>query len=241
VVGSLFRSTHGFVPKVGSSVLVRTQSGVDRSLTVRAVVERVAMPGGLLVNSRQADALIGENGTRRVLVLAAGNKSSLSKLQRELGAALLGRTVGTVSVFSTIRPLETGEVFLRYVLLTAMLFDVFAAGVLVWRWADERRRLLLSSRSAAIGPAFLARSINQDATAHVGSASVLGAVAGVGLGWVLLQPGSRFQLPWLMLLAAVTVPTLVAAVVARFPSSPSSSRSGAALGAPSRATAASRA
>jgi ABC-type lipoprotein release transport system permease subunit len=217
VVADSFRTVNGRVPEVGNAVTVQGASGIDRVLTVRAVVDRVATPGGLLVNDELATSLFANEDTNEVLVLFAAEGMSAQQVKAEVGSALLGRNVETVQVFSAVRPLTDNQMFLRQLLRAVLLLDVCTAGVLVWRWADERRRLLVSSRPAAIGPAFLARSINQDATAHVGSASALGSIAGVALGWVLRQSGGQFQVPWLVLLAVVVVPTLLASVVARFP------------------------
>jgi hypothetical protein len=219
VVAEVFRSTIGTVPPVGSLLIVRSDKGIDRALTVRAIIERSVAPGGLLINDPVADSLLEGDWQHRGVAVFAGKGGTVPQLEKELKAALLGRKVGNIDSFRIIPTATSRDVLLRLLLRFVLLFEVLAAGMLVWRWADERRRLLVSSRSAAIGPAYLARSINQDATAHVGSVSLLGALAGVGLGWVLRQPGTQFQLPWVMLLVVVTVPTLVASVVARFPSS----------------------
>jgi hypothetical protein len=160
------------------------------------------------------------NGSSPHLLTLAFPKSGVSvgTLRSQLTRAVVGRNVEFSDSFARVRPPNDVERFGGLVRNIVILLNLLSAALLVWRWADERRRLLSQTHTAAIGPSYLARSINQDATAHVGVAAVLGGVAGLLIGRALLPTVGSMRFPLMTLMATVVLPTLVAAVVARFPS-----------------------
>ena len=215
VVANVFRSVFGTVPPVGSTVRLIRAGGVEVPVVVAAVIERAPGKSSLWVSDQQFEAMtVSESIEHTVFVYSP---QSAQSLRRNLERAFVGTGVAVADNFSTSRPPTQIETFLHRLLDLVIALHLLNAAVLVWRWASERRKALLSTRNAALGPAFLARSVNQDATAHVGAAGLLGSVAGLILGWAVLPSGSDWSPGVLHLVVLVVGPALVAGLVARVP------------------------
>ncbi len=215
VVSDVIRSVFGVAPPVGSTIRLIGSGGIERSVTVAAIVARGPGDVALWGTDQLFESVAGSLPQDRLLFVPAGG--STATLRRDIQRASVGGDVSVSETFTRVRERTEVESFGRGLLDAVIGLHLLNAAVLVWRWSSERRRSLLTTRSAALGPAFLARSVNQDATAHVGVAAVIGSVAGLVLGWALLPAGSRWTPGYLHVLVILVAPPLVAALVARVP------------------------
>jgi hypothetical protein len=215
VVSDATRSVFGVVPPVGSTIRLIGSGGTERSVTVAAIVARGPGDVSLWGTDQLFESVAGSLPQDRLLFVPADG--SASTLRHNIQRASVGGDVFVSETFTRGRERTEVESFGRGLLDAVIGLHLLNAAVLVWRWSSERRRSLLTTRSAALGPAFLARSVNQDATAHVGAAAFIGSVAGLVLGWTLLPAGSRWTPGYLHVLVILVAPPLVAALVARVP------------------------
>jgi hypothetical protein len=230
VVAESTRRIFGVVPPIGSTVTVRDVAGREIPLVVRAVIERAPASSSLLVNSSVLRALTNVRSVSSWTLALPAAGQSLGPISAQLKRAVVGRQVSLVESFTRTRPTNAIERFGSRTQGFIMLLNLLSSALLVWRWADERRRLLLPTHVASIGPTYIARSINQDATAHVGVSALLGGGAGLAIGWALMPPGGLMHVPLTTLAATVLFPTVLSAVVARFPSGDASNGVGHASG-----------
>jgi hypothetical protein len=221
LVAEMLRKVFGFVTPVGSTVTVRSADGIEVPLVVRAIVDRAAGSPMLLMNQETLSALTKGEAIHSLALVVPGQGTSMDELQTQLNRALVGRSVFVSDTFNRQRATNAVERFGGRAHGLVILFNLLSAAVLVWRWASARRSLLQPTNTAAIGPGYLARSITQDATAHVGVAGFLGGVAGMGLGWALLPAVGSMTVPVMVLLMTVVLPAVLAAIVARFSGFPS--------------------
>ncbi len=222
VVSDVARAVFGVVPNVGSTIRLAGGDGSDKPVVVAAIVARGPGDVALWTTDLLFESVAGAMPQEGFLFVPS--KGSAADLRHDIQRASLGGDVVVSETFSRVRQRTQVESFGRWLLNVVIALHLLNAAVLVWRWSSERRRSLLSTRSAALGPAYLARSVNQDATAHVGVAAFVGSVFGLVLGWTLLPAGSRWAPSYLHVAVILAAPALVAALVARVPYVNGSSR-----------------
>ncbi len=225
-VADATRAVFGTVPAVGSTVRLIGGDGQEHSVEIVAIVARGPGDVSLWSTDQLFQSIARSLPQDRLLFVPA--TGSVADLRREIQRASVGRDLFVSETFSRVRERTQVESFGRDLLSVVIGLHLLNAAVLVWRWSSERRRSLLSTRSAALGPAYLARSVNQDATAHVGVSAFVGSLAGLVLGWTLLPTGSRWAPGYVHLLVMTVAPPLVAALVARISYANGSVGSGAA-------------
>jgi hypothetical protein len=215
VAAEAIRLVFGRVPSLGSGVRMDLGNGTEEVVKVVGVVERA--PAGISVWMPQPlfGVVVGTNPVRDVALLRSAD--SLESIRRTVSQALVRPDVSLIEAFSRRAELTDIERYAHRLIDLTILIHLLTIAVLVRRWAIERRSALMATRTAALGPAFLARSVNQDVIAHVGAAACAGSAAGWFLAWTLAGQVVDIRQTALHLAVIVVTPVLVAALVARVP------------------------